>query len=420
MENEVYQRPLAYRLMPKKIEDIVGQKHLVGENGYIYRMIKNNKMASIILYGKPGIGKTTIANVICNELNIPYGLFNASNDNKQKLTKLIDEGKAYPRYILIIDEIHRMKKDIQDYLLPHVENGNIIMIGITTVNPYHSINPAIRSRCLVFRLNDLTKDDLNQIIDKAINNIDSTIEIEQNAREYLISNADGEVRTLINFVENVTAITNSKKITLDDCKIVVQKAAVNMDNGQDSFYNSLSGLHKSLRGSDVDASLHYLAQLLVSEDLEAITRRLKLVAYEDIGLANPAMGPKVKAACDVALDVGMPEAIIPLGAIVCDLALSPKSNSAYLAISKAIEDIEKGNTGPLPPHLKNVYEFDGNGDKYLYPHDYPGAWVYQQYLPDKIKDAKYYIPKDSSKYEEALKERYLAIEKAKEKYKQGK
>ena len=193
-----------------------------------------------------------------------------------------------------------------------------------------------------------------------------------------------------------------------------------MDNGQDSFYNNLSGLHKSLRGSDVDASLHYLAQLLISEDLVAITRRLKMVAYEDIGLANPSMGPKVKAACDVALEVGMPEAMIPLGAIVCDLALSPKSNSAYLAIAKAYEDIEKGNTGPLPPHLKNVYEFDNNKDKYLYPHDYPGAWVYQQYLPDKIKDVKYYIPKDSSKYEEALKERYLAIEKAKEKYKQSK
>ncbi|MCI5938880.1 MAG: replication-associated recombination protein A [Acholeplasmataceae bacterium] len=420
MENELYERPLAYRLMPKKLEDIVGQQHLVGPNGYIYRMIKSNKMASIILYGKPGIGKTTIANVICNELNVPHGIFNASNDNKQTLTKLVNEGKNYPKYILIIDEIHRMKKDIQDYLLPHVENGNIIMIGITTVNPYHSINPAIRSRCLVFRLNDLTNNDLNQIIDKAIKSINPEITIDNEARNYLISNADGEVRTLINFVENTCIIANKNNITVDDCKIVVQKAAINMDNGQDSFYNNLSGLHKSLRGSDVDASLHYLAQLLISEDLVAITRRLKMVAYEDIGLANPSMGPKVKAACDVALEVGMPEAMIPLGAIVCDLALSPKSNSAYLAIAKAYEDIEKGNTGPLPPHLKNVYEFDNNKDKYLYPHDYPGAWVYQQYLPDKIKDVKYYIPKDSSKYEEALKERYLAIEKAKEKYKQSK
>jgi len=188
-----------------------------------------------------------------------------------------------------------------------------------------------------------------------------------------------------------------------------------MDNGEDTFYNTLSGLHKSIRGSDVNASLHYLAKLLKSEDLVAITRRLKLIAYEDIGLANPSMGPKVKAACDTAIEVGFPEAVIPLGTIVVEMALSPKSNSGYLAIAAAMEDLEKGNTGPLPPHLKNVYQFDDSNDKYLYPHDFPGAWVNQQYLPDKIKNAKYYVPKDSSKYEEALKERYFAIEKAKNK-----
>lgn len=406
-------KPLAYLLAPQKIEDVVGQEHLVGPNGFIYKMIKNNKMTSIILYGKPGIGKTSIANVICNEMNIPYDVFNASTDNKAKLTKIIDLACNYDRFILLIDEIHRMKKDIQDYLLPHVEKGNIYIIGLTTNNPYHSINPAVRSRCLIFRLNDLTKDNLKEIIYRAINYINKDITITDEAINYLIANVDGEVRCLINNVENICNIIDNNNITLSDCKSVIQRASFNMDNGEDTFYNTLSGLHKSIRGSDVNASLHYLAVLLKSEDLVAITRRLKLIAYEDIGLANPAMGPKVKAACDTAIEVGFPEAIIPLGTIVVDMALSPKSNSGYLAISAAIEDVEKGNIGPLPPHLKNVYQFDDCKDKYKYPHDYPGAWVNQQYLPDKIKDVKYYLPKDSSKYEEALKERYYAIENAK-------
>ena len=408
-------KPLAYSLAPSKIEDIIGQEHLVGKNGFIYKMIRNNKMTSIILYGKPGIGKTSIANVICNEMNIPYDVFNASNDNKDKLKKIIEKAIQYDRFILLIDEIHRMKKDIQDYLLPHVEKGNIYMIGLTTNNPYHSINPAVRSRCLIFRLNDLTKDNLKSIIIRAINYINSDITITDEACDYLISNADGEVRCLINYIENICNIINTNNIELKDCKLVVQRAAFSMDNGEDTFYNTLSGLHKSIRGSDVNASLHYLAKLLKSEDLVSITRRLKIIAYEDIGLANPAMGPKVKAACDTAIEVGFPEAVIPLGTIVVEMALSPKSNTGYMAIHAAMEDLEKGNTGPLPPHLKNVYQFDGNNDKYLYPHDYPGAWVNQQYLPDKIKNAKYYNPKNSSKYEEALMERYYAIEKAKNK-----
>ena len=408
-------KPLAYSLAPSSIDDIVGQEHLVGKNGFIYKMIKNNKMTSIILYGKPGIGKTSIANVICNEMNIPYEVINASNDNKAKLMNIINNAINYDRFILLIDEIHRMKKDIQDYLLPHVEKGNIYMIGLTTNNPYHSINPAVRSRCLVFRLNDLTKNNLVSIIYKAINHINNDIKINDDAIDYLIANADGEVRCLINYVENVCTVIENNTITLEDCKTVVQKGSFSMDKGEDSFYNTLSGLHKSIRGSDVNASLHYLAKLLKSEDLVAITRRLKLIAYEDIGLANPSMGPKVKAACDTAIEVGFPEAVIPLGTIVVEMALSPKSNSGYMAIHAAIDDLEKGNTGPLPPHLKNVYQFDDDNSKYLYPHDFPGAWVNQQYLPDKIKDAKYYIPKDSSKYEEALKERYFAIERAKNK-----
>ncbi len=406
--------PLAYRLMPKKFADIVGQQHLIGENGFIYKSVKNNKLSSIILYGKPGIGKTTIANVICNELNIPSAIFNASVDNKAKLSAAINTAQQHERYILIIDEIHRMKKDIQDYLLPHVEKGTIIMIGITTVNPYQSVNPAIRSRCMVYKLNDLSNSDLELIVNKSLTTIEEKAIIDDDAKKYLIQNANGEVRTLINFIENIHFIANENlHINLEMAKMVVQKAAIDMDANEDSFYDTLSGLQKSIRGSDINASLHYLAKLLISEDLISITRRLSIIAYEDIGLANPSMGPKVKAACEVALEVGLPEAVIPLGAVVCDMALSPKSNSAYLAIFAAMSDIENGKTGKLPVHLKNTYAYDSEKGTYKYPHDYPDAWVNQQYLPDKIKNAEYYIPKDSSKYEEALKERYLAIKKGK-------
>ncbi len=407
--------PLAYQLRPHTLDEIVGQKHLVGKDGVIRKLLEKDQLPSMILYGKPGIGKTTIANVICEYLNIPFENFNASTDNKAKLTSSIEKGKDYSRFVLIVDEIHRMKKDIQDYLLPHVEKGSIIMIGITTINPYHSVNPAIRSRCLVFKLQDLEDKDLEIIIERSMKYLNPQLTIEDKAKKYLIQTSNGEVRSLINGIQNVACICVDNKITYEDCKALIQKGVIGIDKNEDSYYDTLSGLQKSIRGSDVNASLHYLAKLLASDDLVSLTRRLCVIAYEDIGLANPSMGPKVKAACDVALDVGLPEAIIPLGTIVCDMALSPKSNSAYLAIHAALDDIEKGNSGPLPPHLKNTYAYDGNTDHYLYPHDYPGAWVNQQYLPDKIKDAKYYIPKDSSKYEEALKMRYEAILKAQNK-----
>ncbi len=412
--------PLAYRLRPKELDDIVGQKHLIGKDGIIRKLLLKNQVPSMILYGKPGIGKTTIANVICHTLNLPFENFNASTDNKAKLASSIEKGQTYSRFVLIVDEIHRMKKDIQDYLLPHLENGSIIMIGITTINPYHSVNPAIRSRCLVYKLQDLTEQDLEEILYRALNAMDPLLTLEDTAKNYFLQIAGGEVRTLINAIENASIIACNHHITLDDAKAVVQKSVIGIDKNEDSYYDTLSGLQKSIRGSDVDASLHYLAMLLTSDDLVSLTRRLSIIAYEDIGLANPQMGPKVKAACDVALDVGLPEAIIPLGAIVCDMALSPKSNSAYLAIHAALKDIEDGKAGHLPPHLKNTYAYDGKTEGYKYPHDYPGAWVDQQYLPDILKDVSYYVPKDSSKYEEALKLRYESIKAAKQKNRQFK
>ena len=415
--------PLAYLMRPSTFDEIAGQQHLIGSNGVIRRITKNNKLTSMILYGKPGIGKTTIASVICNEASIPYSTFNASSDNKASLTKLIQEASKYEKYILVIDEIHRMKKDIQDYLLPFVERGQIIMIGITTVNPYMSVNPAIRSRCIVYKLNDLEEKDLFEVASRAIKHASSInskeITFTNDAIKYICQMASGEVRILINYIETIIYTylnENPINIDLEKASKVIMKPCVGIDKNEDLYFQTLSGLQKSIRGSDVDAALHYLAMLLTSEDLLSISRRLQIIAYEDIGLANPQLASRVRSACETALDVGLPEAIIPLGTIVCDMALSPKSNSGYLAIHNAIEDIKNGKNGPLPPHLKNTYSFDGKVEAYKYPHDYPGSWVYQQYLPDNLKNASYYQPKESGPYERSLKERYDLIRKLKNEY----
>lgn len=408
--------PLAYDLRPESIDDIIGQEHLVGKNGVIRKLLNNKHLPSLILYGNPGIGKTTLAKCIVKEMNIPYETFNASTDNKALLKSFID--KDEDKICLIIDEIHRMKKDIQDYLLPFVENGKVLMIGITTVNPYHSVNTAIRSRCNVLKFKPLTNDDLLVLYKRISCKIKTKFTLSDSAINYIVSCANGEARTFINMFEVVLfAYENEEReLTLDDVKDIIQKPNVDHDKNGDSYYETLSGLHKSIRGSDVNASLHYLAKLIYADDFLPLIRRLLCITYEDISLANPSMGPKVKAACEAALELGMPEAVLPLSSVVVEMALSPKSNSTYLAFEKAMQDIENGDSGNLPPHLKNTYSFDGNKDTYKYPHDYPGGWVYQQYLPDKIKDRIYYVPKTTSKYEEALKERYDAINQARLKY----
>ena len=404
--------PLAYRLRPKHIDEIYGQKHLIGNNSPIRKMVNNNKVTSMIFYGSPGIGKTTLALAICNELNINYDTFNASTDNKARLKGIIDIAECHDRFILIIDEIHRMKKDIQDYLLYYLESGKVILIGITTINPYQSVNPAIRSRCLVFKLLELDENDLSLVVDNTLKAI-GDITIDEDAKRYLIHMANGDVRFIINNIEGISFIIENNHISLADAKAIVQKPSVSIDKNEDNYYDTLSGLQKSIRGSDVNASLHYLAKLLTSEDLLPLIRRLSVIAYEDIGLANPGIGPKIKAASEIALEVGMPEARIPLATVVCEMALSPKSNSAIIAIDAALKDIEEGKSGNLPLHLKNTYSFDSRQTPYLYPHDFPGAWVNQQYLPDALIDADYYQPKTTSKYEQALKERFDAINKAK-------
>ena len=385
---------LADKLRPKNLDDIIGQQHLVGENKIIRNLVNNNHIVSMILYGKPGIGKTSIASAICNQIEKPYRMLNATINNKQDFDIVIEEAKMNGEMIIIMDEIHRLNKDKQDLLLPYIENGLIILIGMTTSNPYHKINPAIRSRCQIFELKELTLEDIKNGLDKASKYLKDII-IDEEAKNAIAHLSSGDLRSAINLLEVSYYSSNDKHITLEHINQINAKAIFFSDANEDGHYDVLSGLQKSIRGSDVDASLHYLARLIEEGDLDSIYRRLSVIAYEDIGLANPAIGPKVMAAIHAAELVGLPEARIPLGTLVTEMALSPKSNSAHIALDAALADIKNGNTGNLPNHIKT------NSPLYKYPHDYPNSWVRQQYLPDNIKNKKYYQPKNN-KYETNL------------------
>lgn len=385
---------LSNELRPKCLAEVIGQKHLVGDNKVISNMIKNKKLFSMILYGRPGIGKTSIANAIVNELDIHYRFLNATINNKNDFDVAIEEARMYGELILVIDEIHRMNKDKQDILLPHIESGLIILIGLTTSNPYFKINPAIRSRCQIFELQDLSDEDIKIGIIKGTKALPNC-KIDDDAIKYLTYHAGGDLRNALNTLEVAYYSSNDKLIDIDLLKTISNKGNFSFDSNEDNHYDILSALQKSIRGSDVNASLYYLGKLIKGGDLDSIYRRLSVIAYEDIGLANPGIGPKIMAAISAAELVGLPEARIPLGTIVTEMALSPKSNSAHIALDAVLEDLEKGNTGQVPNHIKT------HSKEYLYPHNYPNNYVKQQYLPDKIKNKKYYYP-ESNKYENNL------------------
>jgi len=423
MKNE----PLAYRMRPNHISEIIGQKHLVSEGKILNRMVTANKISSMILFGPPGTGKTSMANALAKTLDLQVRMLNAVTDRKKELEIVVEEAKMMGNIVLILDEVHRLDKPRQDFLLPHLENNLITLIGCTTSNPYHAINPAFRSRCHLFELYTLKEEDIKAAINRAILDKENglgnrDVDISQEALDHFALTANGDLRSALNGLELAVASTppkdnNQIEITLEIAEECMQRKSFSHDKGGDAHYDVLSAFQKSIRGSDVDASLHYLGRLIEAGDLDSIARRLIVIAYEDIGLANPQAGPRSIAAVEAAERLGFPEGRIPLSVAVVELALSPKSNSAYKALDSALSDIRQGRSGEIPAHIRDAHYHGakeiGRGVDYKYPHNHTGAWVDQQYLPDPIKDRKYYKPLSTGKFEQALKQVFNQINKKK-------
>lgn len=389
--------PLADFVRPKKFENVLGNKRVIE---ILKKLVENDQIISLIIYGPTGVGKTTLADIIVSYFPLNHFRFNASTDSKASLRKIIESAKLYQNVVLVVDEIHRMNRDIQDYLLPYVEKGHIKMIGLTTENPYIAVNPAIRSRVSIFKLTRPEAIDIEGFL-KAIDlsRYHKKITITDEVYHKISLYCNGEVRTAINLLE-LLVLTADDEQTIDYNHLEKHLSEANKSTFKtgDDYYDILSAFHKSVRGSDVNAALHYLARLLSAGDLESLVRRIRAIVYEDIGLANPLMGVKVDAACNTALKIGFPEARNALSAITIEMCISPKSNSAHIAIDKALKDVNNGLTYQVPSHLINNPTYD-NKQPYKYAHDYSGHIVSQQYLPDKLKDVKYYIPQRHSKLE---------------------
>jgi putative ATPase len=403
-------------MRPRTIEEIIGQEHLVSEGKIIYRMVQAKQLSSMILYGPPGIGKTSIASAIAGSTKYAFRTLNAVTNNKKDMEVVAAEAKMSGKVILLLDEVHRLDKGKQDFLLPYLENGSITLIGATTSNPYHAINPAIRSRCQIFELKPLSVENIKEALTRALKDKerglgDSDTEITDEALTHLATASNGDVRSSLNALELAVMSTKADedgiiRIDLSIAEECIQRKSFTHDKDGDAHYDVLSGFQKSIRGSDVNAALHYLGRLIEAGDLQSIGRRLLVIAYEDIGLASPQAGARTLAAIETAERIGFPEARIPLANAVIELCLSPKSNSAYKALDAALADIRAGKSGEVPDHLKDAHYKGakelGRGIDYLYPHDYETGWVKQQYLPDRIKNKIYYQPKKTGKFEQAL------------------
>ncbi|ANB48773.1 replication-associated recombination protein A [Bacillus velezensis] len=420
-------KPLAYRMRPANIEDIIGQEHLVKEDKIIGRMVRAKHLSSMILYGPPGIGKTSIATAIAGSTSIAFRKLNAVIHNKKDMEIVVQEAKMSGQVILILDEVHRLDKGKQDFLLPYLENGMIILIGATTANPYHAINPAIRSRTHIFELEPLTPDLIKQALERALTDEHRglgsySVSVDDDAMDHFAQGCGGDVRSALNALELAVLSTKESsdgtiRITRETAEECLQKKSYTHDKNGDAHYDVLSAFQKSIRGSDANAALHYLARLIEAGDLESISRRLLVIAYEDIGLASPQAGPRVLSAIQTAERIGFPEARIPLANAVIELCLSPKSNSAISAVDEALKDIRTGKIGDVPKHLKDAHykgaQELGRGIGYQYPHDFENGWVEQQYLPDPLKNKQYYKPKQTGKFEAAIKQVYEKLMKQK-------
>ncbi|TSB45676.1 replication-associated recombination protein A [Alkalicoccobacillus porphyridii] len=413
-------QPLAYRIRPAVIEDVIGQEQLLGKGELLRRMVDAGHLSSMILYGPPGTGKTSIARAISGTMGIPFRLLNAVMHNKKDMEIVVEEAKMHGQMIMIMDEVHRLDKTKQDFLLPHLEEGLIIMIGATTANPYHAINPAIRSRCHIFELVSLTPEDIKQALIRALEDTkegygSQQIQVDDDALDHLSRACGGDARSALNGLEIAILSTakpkdGPKHITKQIAEKSIQKKSYQHDKDGDGHYDVLSAFQKSIRGSDVNAALHYLARLIEAGDLVSICRRLLVISYEDIGLASPQAGERTLSAIEAAERLGFPEARIPLANAVIELCLSPKSNSGISAIDLALADLREGGIGEIPAYLKDAHYKGaaqlGRGLTYKYPHDFSSGWVKQQYLPDPLKNKRYYTPKKTGKFESALSDIY--------------
>ena len=417
--------PLASRMRPNNIDEIISQDHLVGDKGIIRRMVNTKRLSSMIFYGPPGIGKTSIAKAISGSTQFKFRQLNAVTNTKKDIQLIVEEAKMSGQVILLLDEIHRLDKAKQDFLLPHLESGKIVLIGATTSNPYHAINPAIRSRAQIFELYPLDDNDIKISLERALHDESRGLAsynpvIDEDAMNYFTTQSQGDVRSALNALElavlSAEVKENQRHITLEDAKDCLQKGAFVSDKDGDMHYDVMSAFQKSIRGSDVNAALHYLARLIEAGDLPTIVRRLLVISYEDIGLASPGAGQRTLAAIESAERLGFPEARIPLSQAVIELCLSPKSNSGITAIDAALSDIRKGHVGQIPDHLKDGHYSGakalGRAIGYKYPHNYDNGFIAQQYLPDKLKNKIYYTPKTTSKTEQQLKSIFDNINKA--------
>ena len=418
-------QPLADELRPTRLSEVYGQEEILGEGKMLRRMIDSGRVPNLIFYGPSGTGKTTVANIIANATQRKLYKLNATTASTADIREIVsqlDTLMAPNGILLYLDEIQSFNKKQQQSLLEHIENGKITLIASTTENPYFYVFNAILSRSTVFEFKPLTKDAVRKAVDRGVaymaEKLDLCVTAEEGALDQIASGCGGDVRKALNAVEAIflTAKTGDTElqIHLEDAKAVTQKSAMRYDRGGDNQYDCLSALMKSIRGSDPDAAIHYLARFLEVGDLPSCCRRILCSASEDIGLAYPMAVPIVKACVDSALQLGIPEARLPLAEAVLFLATAPKSNSAYNAIAAAMRDVKAGNLGNIPRELQNVHADSAGQEReqgYLYPHDYPSHWVKQQYLPDILKNAHYYEYGDN-KIEQAAKKYWDEIKKA--------
>lgn len=397
-------QPLSYRLRPENMDEFVGLEDTIREFNFIKKCLEKQTLMSMIFYGQPGSGKTTLAICIANSLKLPYKVLNATTSSKKDYEEAIAYAQLYGHIVLVIDEIHRLNKDKQDYFLSFVENGTITLIGATTANPFHHINPAIRSRCHLIEFLPSTTNSLVKILKNALlspKGLNNEFSVEEGLLENIAELSSGDVRYALNVLEILSLSAKDNYLTIENLNENIKNAKSMIDRNEDGHYDALSALQKSIRGSDVDASLYYLARLIAANDLEAIERRLCIIAYEDIGLGNPQAIERTLNALEVARKTGFPEAMIPLGVAVVDLALSPKSRNACDAIEKAVDFVK---SHPLPVQKYLCYTPTGLKNEDKYPYDRPDLWEKIQYLPDQVKNIVFYEGKPASNYERLLME----------------